>query len=132
MTPNIQEYLSLSSAAISPTPYKTYFGCVLFYSTYLVIAFVHTSILIVRIPATYMYTNAISVNCIMAYIISFDVWCAIFELTPDTSLLSSRWSFRFPFSYIELLSDRCSENSAIAPPLEGYINYSCNQFSKYY
>ena len=51
--------------------------------------------------------------CIMAYIISFDVWCAVFELTPDTSILSRRWSFRFPFSYTELLSDQSSKCSAI-------------------
>ena len=51
--------------------------------------------------------------CIMAYIISFDVWCAIFELTPDTSILSRRWSFRFSYSYTEFISDECSKNGAI-------------------
>ena len=51
--------------------------------------------------------------CIMAYIISFDVWCAIYELTPDTSILSRRWSFRIPFSYTDFLSDECSKNGAI-------------------
>ena len=59
------------------------------------------------------FSSLFTLVCIMAYIISFDVRCAIFKLTPDTSILSRRWSFRFPFSYIELLSNRCSKNSAI-------------------
>ena len=58
-------------------------------------------------------SSAIIFLCIMAYIISFDVWCAIFELTPDTSILPRRWSFRFPFCYMELLIGQCSKSSAI-------------------
>ena len=38
----------------------------------------------------------ISNICIMAYIFSFDVWCAIFELTPGTAILSRRLSFQIP------------------------------------
>ena len=34
-----------------------------------------------------IFTTALKVICIIAYIISFDVWCSIFELTPDTSIL---------------------------------------------
>ena len=51
--------------------------------------------------------------CIMAYMFSFDIWCAIFELTPDTSILSRRRRFRFPFSYSELLSEQWSKFGAI-------------------
>ena len=58
-------------------------------------------------------SSAIICLCIMAYIISFDVWCAVFELPPDTSILPRRWSFRFLFCYMELLSGQCSKSSAI-------------------
>ena len=57
--------------------------------------------------------DSIYAHCIMAYIFSFDVWCAIFELPPDPSFLSEGGASDSHSDNTERNLKPCSKRSAI-------------------
>ena len=87
-------HLFSSAVPLLNIPLDTYFQ-VLFQAALTVFLKGKTSTHIIKVikskqallKSCYLRIHEDKIYCIMAYIISFDVWCAISELTPDTSIL---------------------------------------------
>ena len=93
---------------------KKYLSLIIKYMYSLLSTILHSLQYILRnFSKTRFFDTYLSNICIMAYI--FFLWCLVCNIWINTrhKLLSRRWSFSFPFSYIESLSVQCSKFSAI-------------------